>query len=164
MVTSKEGIELIKKFEGCRLSAYRCPAGIWTIGYGHTLGVRSGDIITKEQAEEFLIQDLKKAEKQVESMDDKYHWTQNEFDALVSFAYNVGNIIGLTAAGGRTKKQISDAMLLYVRGGGVVLPGLVNRRKAEYDMFVKTSQDPVIPAPKKSTRKVVKKPKNADIK
>jgi len=55
MIASKVAIELIKKYEGCRLSAYRCPAGIWTIGYGHTLGVRSGDTITKDQAEEYLI-------------------------------------------------------------------------------------------------------------
>ena len=118
MIISNTGIELIKRFEGCRLSAYRCPAGVWTIGYGHTLNVKPGDKITQDQADEYLRADLKKFENHVSSYN-KYGWTQPEFDALVSFAFNIGNITGLTAAGTRSKAQIADAMLLYVRAKGV---------------------------------------------
>ena len=118
MKSSNVAIELIKKYEGCRLGAYRCPAGIWTIGYGHTLGVRSGDVITKDQAEEYLLQDVEKYESMVNAYNNKYKWTQNEFDALVSFAFNIGNINGLTQMGSRSKQQIADAMLLYVKAKG----------------------------------------------
>lgn len=135
MITSDKGIGLIKEFEGCRLSAYRCPAGVWTIGYGHTLNVKPGDVITQKQADEYLREDLKKFESHVSSYN-KYGWTQNEFDALVSFAFNIGNITGLTAAGTRSKAQIADAMLLYVRAKGIVLPGLITRRQKEHDLFV----------------------------
>lgn len=142
MRISQKGIDIIKSFEGCRLSAYRCPAGVWTIGYGHTLGIRSGDIITQKQAEDFLLQDLAKYEHQVNKFDDTYHWTQNEFDALVSFAFNIGNIIGLTKGGTRSKKQIADAILLYNKAAGVTLPGLIRRRSAEHDLFCATTQEP----------------------
>lgn len=141
MKISKRGIDLIKSFEGCRLHAYRCPAGVWTIGWGHTTSVRSGDIITQEQAEDFLIKDLAKYEHQVNKFDDTYHWTQNEFDALVSFAFNIGNIIGLTKAGTRSKKQIADAILLYNKAAGVTLPGLIRRRSAEHNLFCAITQE-----------------------
>lgn len=146
MIISDKGIELIKRFEGCRLSAYRCPAGVWTIGYGHTLNVKPGDKITQDQADEYLREDLKKFENLVSSY--KYEWTQPEFDALVSFAFNVGNIAGLTAAGTRSKAQIADAMLLYVRAKGVTLPGLITRRQAEHDFFVSAG------SPKKSNDEI----------
>lgn len=135
MKISKTGIDLIKKFEGCRLRAYRCPAGVWTIGYGHTTGVRSGDMITQEQADEYFIQDIARYEVMVNAYNDHYHWNQNEFDALVSFAYNIGNITGVTQAGTRSKKQIADAMLLYVKAAGVTLPGLIRRRQDEHNLF-----------------------------
>lgn len=136
MKTSQKGIDLIKKYEGCRLRAYKCPAGIWTIGYGHTTGVRSGMVITKAQAEEFLKQDIEKYESHVQSYDARYHWTQNEFDALVSFAYNVGNIIGLTSYGTRSKEQILEKMGLYVKAKGTTLPGLIKRREEEQHLFI----------------------------
>lgn len=158
MNVSKDCIDIIKKFEGCRLSAYRCPAGVWTIGYGHTIGVRSGDIITQKQADEYLLQDIAKYEVMVNSYFEKYHWTQNEFDALVSFAFNVGNITGLTAAGTRSKAVIAEKILLYNKAGGTTLPGLVKRRQVEHDLFLKVPEEP---KPKK--KKVVKKPSNADI-
>lgn len=147
MNISSKGIELIKRFEGCRLSAYRCPAGVWTIGYGHTLNVKPGDKITQDQADEYLREDLKRFESHVSSYN-KYGWTQPEFDALVSFAFNIGNITGLTAAGTRSKAQIADAMLLYVRAKGVVLPGLITRRQAEHDLFVSAG------SPKKSNEEI----------
>jgi len=159
MKASQKCTDLIKKFEGCRLSAYRCPAGVWTIGYGHTTGVKAGDVITQAQAEKYLMQDIERYESHVNGYDDKYHWTQNEYDALVSFAFNIGNITGLTAAGTRSKQTIADKILLYTRANGVTLPGLMKRRQEEHDLFVKAEQEPT---PRK--KKVVKKPKNADVK
>lgn len=159
MIISQKCTDLIKKFEGCRLTAYRCPAGVWTIGYGHTIGVKAGDVITQAQADEYLMQDIKRYESHVNGYDDKYHWTQNEYDALVSFAFNIGNITGLTAAGTRSKQTIADKILLYNKANGVTLPGLMKRRQEEHDLFVE-----VEPKPTPRKKKVVKKPKNADVK
>lgn len=136
MHISNDGIDLIKKYEGCRLISYKCPAGKWTIGYGHTAGVTSGMTITQAQANDFLKQDLVKFEQLVKKYNVKYHWTQNEFDALVSFAYNVGSINQLTANGTRTKQQIASKMLEYCKANGKVLTGLLNRRKDEQALFL----------------------------
>lgn len=141
MKASKDAIDMIKRYEGCRLTAYKCPAGIWTIGYGHTLGVRSGNIITQEIADKFLEGDIEKYETIVNAYDSKYHWTQNEFDALVSFAFNIGNITGLTQGGTRSKQTIAEKMLLYNKAKGTTLPGLIRRRKDEHDLFL--SADPL---------------------
>ena len=132
--TSKQGIELIKSFEGCRLNAYRCAAGVLTIGYGHTSGVTERMSITQKEAEDLLVKDLGYYETKVNAHDSVYHWNQNEFDALVSFCYNIGNITCLIGSG-RTKYQIAQQMLGYVHAKGVKLPGLVKRRKAEFDLF-----------------------------
>ena len=134
--TSQAGIDLIKKFEGCRFDAYKCPAGVWTIGYGHTVGVKQGDKISATQAEVYLKTDLEKYEANVKKYDSKYSWTQNEFDALVSFAYNVGNIDQLTANGTRSRSVIAEKMLLYNKAAGAVLSGLTRRREAEREMFL----------------------------
>lgn len=135
MKTSQNGIELIKQFEGCRLEAYKCPAGKWTIGYGHTSGVREGQKISAKQAEAYLRADLEIYEKKVEKYS-RYCWNQNEFDALVAFAYNVGSIDKLTADGTRTKAVIADKILLYNKAGGKALEGLSKRRKAERELFL----------------------------
>ena len=137
MKTSVNGINLIKKFEGCKLKAYRCPAGVPTIGYGHTKGVKMGQVITQEQADQYLREDLEKYEKNVMKYYNKYKWNQNEFDALVSFAYNLGSIDQLTANGTRSKNVIADKMILYNKAAGKVLNGLVKRRKAERNLFLK---------------------------
>lgn len=137
MKISTTGLNLIKSFEGCRLTAYKCPAGVWTIGYGHTGGVKSGQKITQAKADAYLKTDLAKFEKHVASYDKKYKWTQNEFDALVSFAYNVGSITQLTANGTRTKKQISEKILAYDKAAGKILAGLTRRRHAEKALFDK---------------------------
>lgn len=144
MKTSKNGINLIKKFEGCRLKAYKCAAGVWTIGYGHTSGVKSTNAITKEQAERYLIEDLERFEKNVERYRYRYDWNQNEFDALVSFAFNTGSIDKLTADGTRSKEVIAEKILLYNKAGGKVLAGLTERRKAERELFL-TKVAPVQP-------------------
>ena len=135
MKISQSCINLIKKWEGCRLQAYKCPAGIWTIGYGHTTGVRPGMVITQDQADIYLYQDLERYENHVMAYYERYHWTQNEFDALVSFSYNIGSITGLTGAGTRSKEVIAEKILLYNKAKGTTLPGLVMRRQAEYEMF-----------------------------
>lgn len=135
MKISEQGIALIKLFEGCRLTAYKCPAGIWTIGYGHTENVRESDKITQSQAEAYLVEDLSKYEKNVAKYA-KYKWNQNEFDALVSFAYNVGSIDGLTAKGTRTKQEIAEKILLYNKASGKVIAGLDKRRRAERELFL----------------------------
>lgn len=136
MKTSQAGIDLIKKSEGCRLDAYRCPAGVWTIGYGHTAGVTAGQKISQAQAEAYLRADMEKYEKKVEKYADRYRWTQNEFDAMMSFAYNLGSIDKLTANGTRTKAMIAEKILLYNKAGGKVLAGLTKRRQAEQELFL----------------------------
>lgn len=138
MKTSKTGLDLIKTFEGCRLKAYKCPADVWTIGYGHTgSDVKQGMVITQAEADRLLQQDLERFEKNVMKFNNKYHWTQNEFDALVSFAFNIGSIDQLTANGTRTKAQIAETITRYSKAGGKVLAGLVRRRKAEQELFLK---------------------------
>ena len=136
MKINEKGLDIIKYFEGCRLSAYRCPAGVLTIGYGHTRGVKQGDRITQEQAEEYLKEDLKVYETHVMSFNDKYNWSSNEFSALVSFAFNIGSITGLTARGTRSKEEIANKMLLYNSAGGKRLAGLSARREKERELFL----------------------------
>ena len=136
MKTSQNGIHIIKQFEGCRLSAYKCAAGVPTIGYGHTAGVKMGQTITQEQADDFLKEDLRKYEKNVSKYDSKYHWNQNEFDALVSFAYNIGSVDQLTADGSRNRQTIAKKILQYNKAAGKILDGLTRRRKAEQELFL----------------------------
>lgn len=138
MKTSQRGIDLIKEFEGLRLTAYRCPAGVYTIGYGHTRGVTRGMKITEEEASAFLTADLRNSEKAVERYDGIYHWRQNEFDALVSFTFNCGatNLRALLRNGRRNRSQIAATLPLYRKAGGKVLKGLERRRAAEKALFL----------------------------
>ena len=135
MKINEAGLSLIKSFEGCRLEAYKCPAGVWTIGYGHTTGVKQGMKITLEEADKLLREDVEKFEKKVDKYNSKYNFNENQFSALVSFAFNVGNIDQLTANGTRSLPVIREKMLLYNKANGKTLTGLVRRRKAEYDLF-----------------------------
>ena len=135
MRISENGLNLIKEFEGCRLEAYKDPAGVLTIGYGHTHGVQEGMRITQETADEYLRDDCAAAEKNVNSFDAKYHWNQNQFDALVSFAFNLGSINQLTANGTRSIAEISAKIPEYCHAGGKKLNGLVRRRAAEKELF-----------------------------
>ena len=156
MIISQKGIDLIKKFEGCRLKAYKDPANVWTIGFGHTKGVKAGDEITQEQADKLLRDDLAVYETKVDKYDNKYHWNQNQFDALVSFAYNIGSIDQLTSNGRRSIKTISDKILEYNKAGGKKLEGLARRRKAEkalFDEAVEGDSSAVEPQPSNSTPK-----------
>ena len=136
MKTSQNGINLIKKFEGLRLEAYKCDPSerLYTIGYGH-YGVAANLVITQEHAEALLVNDLRKYEIKVNKYLSTYYFNQNQFDALVSFAYNIGSIDQLTANGTRTLSVISTKMLSYNKCGGKVLAGLTKRRKAEQKLF-----------------------------
>ena len=134
------GLALIKQFEGCRLIAYQCSAGVWTIGYGHTAGVHKGMKITQTQADEYLKQDVAKFEKYVNNpsyvpFTDKLN--QNQFDALVSFAFNLGQGNVKKMCTGRTINQIPSAMQQYCKAAGKTLPGLQRRRKAEAALYNK---------------------------
>ena len=146
MKTTKKTVEMIAAFEGYRDRAYLCPSGVWTIGYGTTRypdgrAVRAGDSCTMAQALGYKAHDLARFEKNVMKFHERYKWTQNEFDALVSFAYNVGSVDGLTKDGTRSKEQIAQAIPLYDKGRDknknlVVLAGLVRRREAERKLFL----------------------------
>ena len=133
----EKGLNLIKKFEGCRLKAYRCPAGVLTIGYGHTKGVKAGQVITQAQAEELLRKDIVNFCKKVDKYDKIYHFNENEYNALLSFVFNIGNLNQLTANGTRSKKVIGEKMKLYTKAGGKTLNGLVRRRNEEYALYTK---------------------------
>ena len=135
MRTNKKGVALIKKFEGYRDKAYICAGGVCTIGYGHTQSIEMGTTCTKEQAEQWFVEDIEIAEKQVKKYDSIYHFTDNEFSALVSFAFNVGNINQLTAKGTRSREQIKTAWVKYNKHKGKVLDGLKKRRAEELQLF-----------------------------
>jgi lysozyme len=154
MVTSDKGIALIKKWEQLRLSAYLdAPStSIWTIGYGHTKGVTSRDFIDEIQADKFLREDLMEVEAQINHYLRDVALTQNEFDALVSLVFNVGSGTIFTKrynngyAKGSTlynlllqgkKEKAGQHFTDFVKAGGQVLQGLVNRRKDEQNMFLK---------------------------
>lgn len=159
MKTSKNGIELIKSFEGCRLTAYRDAVGVLTIGYGHTSGVKEGDKITQKKADELLAEDLTRYETPVNNWSEKkYLFNQNEFDALVSFTYNcgAGNLNGLLKNGKNTRGGIADDLLLYNKAGGKVLNGLVKRRKKERELFLSPVGGVVTESPKKSNEEIAK--------
>lgn len=142
MKISENGLNLIIAFEGFCPKATKAvkTEKYYTIGYGHYgKDVDEKQTITKEEALVLLKKDMKRFETKVMKYNNFYNFTQNEFDALVSFAYNVGNIDQLTAKGSRTKKEIADAMLLYIKSGGNVLDGLRKRRNKERELFLKGS-------------------------
>lgn len=140
MKTSIDGINLIKSFEGCRLTAYKAlpTEKYWTIGIGHFgPDVKENMVISQAQADRYLQQDLTKFENYVMQYCNKLNLNQHQFDALVSFTYNCGpgNLKKLVE--GRTISQIADAILNYDHAGGKQLAGLTRRRKAERELFIK---------------------------
>ncbi len=140
MKASERAYALIRKFEGLRLAAYRCPAGVWTIGYGHTSGVVPGMSITIGQAEELLAQDVAVAEGIVNA-ERISGLRQCQFDALVSFVFNVGGVnFRKSTLLAKVKvnpddNSIMDEFLRWVYGGGVVQPGLQKRRLEETRLY-----------------------------
>jgi len=143
MKLSENGTKLIKKYEGCRLKAYKCPRGVWTIGYGHTNNVRPNDVITQNEAEELFKQDVKVFENAVNRLV-KVKLNQNQFDALVSFTFNLG--YGDRGLGGSTLLRLlnnsdyigaSKQFSRWVYSGDRVLEGLIKRRNEEKELFLK---------------------------
>lgn len=139
MKTSNKGIDLIKKHEGFRPKAYRCSANVLTIGFGHTLNVKSTDVITLDEAEYFLRQDVEFAEKEVNKHN--LNINQNQFDALVSFVFNlgVGNFARSTLLR-KIKSNPDDPTIRkeferWVYAGGKILTGLIKRRKEEANLY-----------------------------
>jgi lysozyme len=146
MQMSQEGIDaLLKPFEGCKLKAYRCPAGICTIGYGHTSAagapaVTDGMTITQKQAEDILRRDLVKYETAVHGMMHQ-PLNQHQFDVLVDFAYNAGegNLRSSTLlkkVNSASFNSVPAELMKWTKGGGKILPGLVRRRHAEANWWV----------------------------
>lgn len=139
---SQEGIDLIKQFEGLRLQAYRLEGEkYWTIGYGtHNSSIYEGQLITGQEAEELLMEELNKVTKQVLEYCEYLDLTQNELSALVSFTYNTGfgNLQKLTANRTRTKEEIAEHITAYTNSKSEVnRNGLQKRREAEKEMFEK---------------------------
>lgn len=144
MKISQKGLDLIKKWEGCYLKAYKDPVGIWTIGYGTTNSdraitgteIKQGLCISQETANKWLEDSVnRKYVPKVEKYQSKYNFNQNQFDALVSFAYNIGSIDQLTANGTRSIAEIASHICAYCNAGGKRLQGLVNRRNDELALF-----------------------------
>jgi len=139
MKISQEGLALIKRFEGCRLEAYKCSANVLTIGYGHTGGVKETDTITQEEADELLEKDVLKFEEYVED-NVIVELDQSQFDALVAWTFNLGpgNLRESTML-----KKLNDAdyasvpseMKRWNKAGGKTLDGLIRRRNAEALLF-----------------------------
>jgi lysozyme len=159
MRLSGNGLTLIQEFEGYHRKlpdggciAYRCPAGVWTLGWGCTEGIKPGMIWTRQQADVALMKELEKFEAAVERLV-TVEINQNERDALISFAYNCGegalarsSILKCLNAGDR--EGAARGFPLWNRGGGRVLPGLVRRRAAEAALFrrpVEKSPEPDMP-------------------
>lgn len=141
MKTDVNGLDFIKQFEGLSLQAYKCPADIWTIGYGHTADVSANDVITEEDALFFLHQDVAESERAVNQ---HVHvlLTQNQFDALVSFVFNLG--VGSFRTSTLLKKLnvrdydgAAQEFGRWVYADGKTRSGLVRRRAAESALFLK---------------------------
>ena len=144
MRMSADGLALVKEFEGLRLKAYKCPAAVWTIGYGHTSAAGSPMVtsdleITRDAAEEILKRDMVQYEDGVKKFV-KVELTQGQFDALVDFAYNAG--VGALQKSTLLKKvnaekfdEVPAEFMKWTKGGGKELPGLVRRRRAEVKLW-----------------------------
>ena len=138
-VLSKEGLALIKKFEGCELTSYQDSVGVWTIGYGHTKGVVEGMIITQAEAGEMLEEELPEYEGYINELVDE-ELEQCEFDALVAWVYNLGptnlresTLLKILNEG--DKEGIPAQIRRWNKAGGQTLNGLIRRREAEALLF-----------------------------
>ena len=140
MKISKDGIKLIKDFEGCKLYAYRCPAGVWTIGYGNTSHAKAGMSITMQQAEKFLREDLAPIEAELTKLNMLLQ--QRQFDALCSWIFNLGmgnfknSTMRKKILAKATDIEVADQIIRWTKAGGKVLTGLQKRRIAEANMYV----------------------------
>lgn len=140
MRTSQKGIDLIKSFEGLRLNSYQDSVNVWTIGFGTTRGIGPGMTITNDQAEQMLMKDIARFEPEVERLV-KVPLSQNQWDALLSFVYNVGSMnLGtstlLKLLNARDYAAAAEQLPRWNKAGGRVLNGLIKRRAAERRMFL----------------------------
>ena len=145
MKLTAEGLALIKEFEGFRARAYKCPAGIWTIGYGHTSNagppaVHEGMVVSRDVADAILSNDVAVFASGI-AKELKVELSGHQFSALVSFAYNVGlgnfrSSSVLRAVNAGDTAAVPRRLQLWIKAGGKVLPGLVRRRAAEAELFV----------------------------
>ena len=139
MNISQEGLSLIKKFEGCEYNAYKCAAGVLTIGYGHTEGVKEGDLVTQQEADELLKKDVEIFEEEVmKAVTVPMH--QHQFDALISWTFNLGgaNLNASTMLKVLNQGAYEDVpaqIRRWNKAGGKVLDGLTRRRLAESLLF-----------------------------
>jgi len=141
MRISDRGVDLVARYEGCRLEAYICPAGKWTIGYGHTKDVKPGDrLASQEDAKRLLKEDLEKYGSYVNEFVEKgkisFPLNQNQFDALTSFCYNCGKGNLQKLVSGRDAATVGQKILLYNKSAGKVLAGLARRREEESALFL----------------------------
>lgn len=140
MKASQTLINAVKRFEACSLTAYQDSVGVWTIGYGHTAGVKKGDKITQYQAEQFLKEDLAKFEA-VSNQTKHLGGSQGRFDAVLDFIYNCGpgnwnsSTLKKYIECGRKTWEIQEQFLRWVNAGGKKLGGLVTRRIWEVNRF-----------------------------
>lgn len=140
MQLSEKGVFLIKNFEGVRLKAYKCPAGVWTIGYGHTKGVTAGMEISSQKAEEFLKEDVRPIEALLNKLG--INFCQNQFDALVSWIFNLGsgNFASSTLKkyilADKQDEEITDQLVKWHFAGKTPLLGLKRRRVDEANLFL----------------------------
>lgn len=140
MKISQQGVDLIKRHEGLRLKAYKCPAGVWTIGYGHTKGVTSSMVINELKAEAFLREDISPIENVLNKMG--VNFTQRAFDALCSWIFNLGvgnfNVSTLRKkiVANAPDEEITDQIIKWVNAGGKPLLGLKKRRVDEANMWL----------------------------
>ena len=139
MKISAEGLDLIKHFEGLELEAYKCPAGVWTIGYGHTKDVQEGDTWSESHADHMLEVEMEEYENYIHDLV-TCPLSQNQFDALVSWVYNLGSsnlqastLLKRLNAG--DYPDVPNQIKRWNKAGGKVLEGLVRRRDAEASMF-----------------------------
>ena len=140
MKTSIEGLALIKKFEGLELEAYKCAAGVWTIGYGHTKDVQEGDVWSESHADHMLEVELEEFEGYINN-NVTVALSQNQFDALVSWVYNLGpaNLKASTmlkVLNSGDYEGVPAQIKRWNKAGGKVLEGLIRRREAEALLFV----------------------------
>ena len=142
MKLGERGTEILKYFEGCKLTAYQDSVGVWTIGYGHTKGVYEGMTITQDQAEQMLLSELEEYEGYIKDMV-TVPLTQNQFDALVVWVYNLGptnfrNSTLLKELNAGNYNAAGQEITRWNKAGGKVLAGLVKRREAEAQLFSDT--------------------------
>lgn len=141
MKTNKQALQIIQSCESLRLQSYLCPGGVWTIGYGHTKGVKPGQTITREQAEKFLQEDIEQKERALDGLL-SVRLNDNQYSALVSWVFNLGEgnfakstLRKVINADPNNRDGITHEWLRWNKSGGKELRGLTIRRQMELDLY-----------------------------